>query len=187
LAWAQAVKAIIIGLVVGLIYHEVFAHPGAPWVNLNDAACDLGGSASEKACLVEVPRYSSANVTCTWVPTISDSATTAKTDPMVSGGGLCMGSARANYGAPWLDETIAANPSCSLAPLFLARNQSDTFGEACAFAGLSLGSGDACRVVSTGYGTERCMNCHTHSCAPLLDYISFEICFSSLFILLNVL
>lgn len=144
----------IIGLVVGLIYHEVFAHPGAPWINLNDAACDLGGSVSEKACLVEVPRYSSANVSCSWVPN-SDTASVSADSILIIGGGMCVGSARADYGAPWLDESVAANPSCSLAPLFVAKNLTATFAEACALAGLSLGSDDACRVVSTGYGSER--------------------------------
>jgi hypothetical protein len=56
-----------------------------------------------------------------------------------------------------LDEATAAAPTCSLAPLFLARNESATLAAACKRAAAAVGRAGACVVVSGPPGAGGCV------------------------------
>jgi len=102
-------RSLAIGLVVGLVYKHVFEDPEAPWANLFDLACQVGSpDASPAACLVDIPRHSSLNVTCVLDPTEQ----------------RCTGHPLAQIRGPSLEKRQLYAPVCSLAPLLLSRNTS---------------------------------------------------------------
>jgi hypothetical protein len=115
----QLTKAVVVGLLTGLVYHQVFDKTNVKdaWMNVFDEACSLGNG-DEHRCLVDIPTVSSVGVSCEYD----------------SNNMRCLGSAVGAFRGPWITNKVVVAAVCSLAPVLIPSNNAteSAMSSACA-------------------------------------------------------